>query len=117
MSTHFAVLDKLIQDNDIDGARIFNLDEASASPEKDVLNKDTTRRLMLQHGCQDSKVANILYKNRITVMAVSNATSEHVPSTCVLQGSSILYRVFIQDGEKVAESPSSSAFKCSISYS
>lgn len=79
MSTHFAVLDKLIQDNDIDAARIFNVDEASASPEKDMGNKDTTRKFMPRHRCQNAKVANITYKNRITLMAVINAAGNHGP--------------------------------------
>ena len=81
-TTHFAVLEKLIQENNIDAAHMFNLDEAGSSLENDVGNKDTTKRILPRHGCQDAQMAHILNKNRITLMAVISAAGDHAPPFC-----------------------------------
>ena len=107
MTAHFAVLEKSIQEQNIDAAHILNLAEAGASPERDVRNKCTTRRFMPPHRCQDEQVPNILHKNRINLITVISAAGPRAPPPFVLNSSAIPYRVSLRDGIRVAESPAS----------
>ena len=103
--THFATLEKLIHEYNIDDSRLFNLDEAGASPEKNVGNKDSARRYMPRSGCHDTRMAAIANKNRITIMAVISAAGQHAPPLFVLKGTQIPYRIVIRSGQTITESP------------
>ena len=87
--THFATFEKPIHKYNIYDSRLFNLDEVGASPEKDLGNKDSARRHMPRSGCQDTHMAAIADKNRITIMAVVCADGEHAPLLLFLKSSRI----------------------------
>jgi len=44
LSTHFATLEKIITDNNIDSSRVWNLDETGGTPGKDVVGAVKERR-------------------------------------------------------------------------
>ena len=46
-TTHFATLKKLIEENNLDAPRIFNLDESGVTPERDLHGVTASRRLMM----------------------------------------------------------------------
>lgn len=50
LTTHFATLERLVKDNDIDGSCICNLEEIRGTPGKDVSGRGHCLRVMRRYG-------------------------------------------------------------------
>ena len=94
LTTHFATIEKLIAEHNIDSSRLFNLDEVGVSPGKDADGQLACRRLMHMSGGQDFITADFSYENRITMMPIIGADGDCALRTfrderkaCSLQGS------------------------------
>ena len=105
VTTHFAVIEKLITDNAIDEYRFFNLEEVGVTPGKDAHGKRSCRRLMPRRGNQDFKAVDFSYLNRITMMPVVSAAEEAGPPAIVVKGKKIPYRDVLQNGNVRTETP------------
>ena len=59
LTTHFPTLEKIIQENNIDASRVWNLDESGATPGKVVNGSSACKRLMRRNGTRDMKIARL----------------------------------------------------------
>ena len=105
ITTHFATVQKLVEDNEIDASRLFNLDECGCSPAKEAGSKSRSRRYMPRRGSRDIRRADIADLAPITMMPVISAAGEHGPPLLVFKVTRIPYRVVLNKGICQEESP------------
>lgn len=60
MATHFATLEKVLKEHNIDDKRVWNLDEFGATPGKDLNGRLRSKRFLRKDGGKDIKVASFL---------------------------------------------------------
>lgn len=58
LTTHFATIDKIIYENNIDGVRIWNCDESGATPGRDANGKHSSRVYLNRSGSRDAKIGH-----------------------------------------------------------
>lgn len=80
------MLEKIILKNTLDASRIFNLEEAGTTTEKDQTLIAAPRRLMPRRGERDVKTRQFTALNRVTMMAIISAASEAAPPFLFLNG-------------------------------
>ena len=105
LTKHFSVLEKHISENDLDASRIFNLDEAGTTPEKDITGIAAARRLMPRPGEKDVKMPQFKKLNRVTMMPIVSAAGEAAPPLFVFKGSRVPFRTVLRAGRIVDETP------------
>ena len=103
LTTHFARLEKIIQEHNIDGPRIWNCDETGATPGRDANGKQTSRVYVTRAGARDAKIGHFLSTNRVTMLPAVSADGKAVPPMFVFKGSRLPYRVLFQEGIKTVQ--------------
>ena len=83
--THFATLEKLIQENNINASRVWNLDESGATLGKDVNGSSAWKRLMRRNGTRDMMIVQFKNVTRVTMMPCISAAVHCAPSLFVLK--------------------------------
>ena len=114
LSPHFGTIEKLVNDNDMDASRIFNLDEVGISPNKDASRRLACKRIMPRRGNQDFVAPLFKYEDRVTMMPVISAASEAGPPLFVIKGKQMSYRNMLRNGKTYIESPESSLPRRSV---
>ena len=92
LTTHFAIPEKLIVENNLDASRIFNLDESGVTPEKDIYGVTSSKRLMPRSGCKDLRTPEFRNLNRVTIMPVISASGSCAPPLFVFKAIKLPYR-------------------------
>eukprot|EP00178_Gracilaria_changii_P018579 TRINITY_DN531_c0_g1_i1.p1 TRINITY_DN531_c0_g1~~TRINITY_DN531_c0_g1_i1.p1 ORF type:complete len:353 (+),score=29.71 TRINITY_DN531_c0_g1_i1:40-1059(+) len=105
LTHHFATLQRLVADYNLDGDRIFYLDEVGVTPDKDVTGVSSLRRTFPRRGSRDMVMNDYHYKNRITMMPVVSAAGDCGPLLVVVKGSRIPYRTVLKNGVAIQEAP------------
>ena len=90
LSTHFATLEKLIQKNNLDAERNFNLDESGITPERDMHGITSTKRFMSRLGCRDAEMPEFRNLSRVTLMPNISASGARAPPLFLFMGSRLL---------------------------
>jgi len=104
LSTHFATLEKIISDNNIDSSRVWNLDETGGTPGKDVVGAIKERRYLRRERHQrDIIIPEFVSSSRATVMAVVSAAGDTAPPLFVFKGARLPYRVVEEAGKEVVQ--------------
>ena len=106
-TSHFAKLERLIADNDIDAQRLFNVDEFGITPGRDLASKTQSKRYIARGSAGDSLVGQFKYNDRINLMPVISAAGTAGPPLYVLTGKQIPYRTGLRNGRVVYETPAS----------
>jgi len=100
LTTHFATLEKIILENDIDDSRIFNLDEVGATPGKDADAQTRCKKYLTRNAVNDSRIAQFANTSRVTMMpAICADGSAHLP-LFVFKGRCLPYREIERNGIK-----------------
>ena len=105
LTTHFAIIERLITEHSIDSSLLFNLDEVGVSPGKDADGNLACRRLMHKNGGQDFIGADFFYENRITMMPIISADGDCAPPLFVTKGKRVPYREVLKNGTIFPETP------------
>ena len=104
LTTHFAVLDKLIRDHNLDASNIYNLDEVGATPGKDVAGRSSRKQYTSRKSRVDARAPRFANIPRVTMMPLIAADgSAHIP-LLVFKGSRIPFREFVVNGVKKLDS-------------
>lgn len=74
MATHFATLEKVLKEHNIDDKRVWNLDECEATPGKDLNARLGSKRFLRKDSGKDIKVASFLNLQRVTMMPAISAS-------------------------------------------
>ena len=104
LANHFATLEKVIRENGIGPERIFNLDEAGVTPDRDTNGRRSSKRFMARDQQCDMQLNEWLYSNRVTIMPIISASGEAGPPLFVFKDK-LPYRVSLVDGKKFVETP------------
>ena len=120
LTTHFATIEKLIAEHNIDSSGLFNLVKVGVSPGKDADVQLACRRLTNKSGRQDFIIADFTYENRITMMPIINAESASSDDDCapplfVMKGKRVPYKEVLQNGNVLPETPLSRLPRSSVS--
>ena len=105
LTTHFATLKKLREENNLDAPRIFNLDESGVTPERDLHGVTASKRLMPRSGCRDICMPEFRNLHRVTIMPVISASGETAPPLFLFKGLRLPYRTLLGNGEVITETP------------
>lgn len=100
---HFANLLKLLTKFNLDGARIWNLDETGGTPGKDVVGNKKAKRVTRKQGDRDLKRPEMHRANRVTLMPVVSADGDTGPPLFVFKGVQLPYRKVLSDGNEVTQ--------------
>lgn len=105
-TNHFATLEKLVADYDIDASRIANLDETGVSANRDACGRIRAKHLIRTRQSQTTQQRVATFKNvdRITLMPTIFANGDTAPPLIIIQGESIPYRVIEKENRYVVES-------------
>ena len=114
LSTHFGTIEKLVNDNDIDASRIFNLDEVGICPNKDASGRLACKNIMPRRGNQDFVAPLFKYEDRVTMMPVISAAGEAGPPLFVIKEKRMAYRNVLRNGKTYIESPVSTLPRRSV---
>ena len=87
LTTHFACIEKLVKDYNIDTARIWNLDETGGTPGRDVVSNTSVKVVTRRNSDSDVQVPEFIRTSRATVMAVINGAGDSAPPLFVFKGS------------------------------
>lgn len=100
LSTHFAALKKVIEDNNIDSSRICNLDETGSTPEKEANGRINKKRVLRSGKVRTSvvRVPTFTNVNRVTIVPAIFANGECADPLFVIKGKHIPYREIIISG-------------------
>eukprot|EP00171_Calliarthron_tuberculosum_P001354 IDg1354t1 len=98
LTMHYATLGRLIEEHDLDAARIWNLDETGGTPGKDVSGAGASRRFLRRDGIVDAKIAHFANVSRSTMMPIINAAGEAGPVLFVFKGKALPYRNVLRGG-------------------
>eukprot|EP00171_Calliarthron_tuberculosum_P002656 IDg2656t1 len=98
LTTHFATIARLVEDQDLDASRIWNLDETGGTPGKDISRACASRRYLRRDGIREAKVAHFANVSRSTMMPVVSAAGEAGPALFVFKGSDLPYRNVVRGG-------------------
>lgn len=79
MSNHFATRQKIIREQNITQTHMFNLDDVSATPDKDFNGFSQKKRLLLRTKAVYLNFIDWVYHHRITIMPVDSASCECGP--------------------------------------
>eukprot|EP00171_Calliarthron_tuberculosum_P002497 IDg2497t1 len=75
LTSRFAVLERLISEHSLDAARIWNIDETKASPDKDVSGRSALRRFHRRVSSQDMKIEEFRTTYRVSMMPLGHTES------------------------------------------
>lgn len=92
LTTHFASIEKLVKEHNIDAVRTWNLDETGCSPGRDVVSSKSTHLYPKIKASGDVQVPEFLRASLATVMAVINGHGSKGPPLFVFKGASMPYR-------------------------
>ena len=85
LTTHFAIIEKIIREHQIDASRIWNCDETGATPGRDANGKQNLRVYMTRAGSRDAKIGHFLNTNRVTILPAVSANGATTPPMFVLR--------------------------------
>ena len=102
-TTHFALIEKIIREHEIDASRIWNCDETGATPWRDANEKHNVRVYMTRVDSQDAKISHFLNTNRVTILLAVIEKWSHNSTYVCFKGVRIPYRVTTKQGAQVEE--------------
>lgn len=105
LRTHFACLEKLIRENSLDAERIFNLNETSVTPERDLHGVTSSKKLTPHSVCRDLCTPEFPNLNQGTLMRVISASGAFASPLFIFKGTRLSYRTVLQNGEILTEMP------------
>ena len=105
LTTHFATLKKLVDDNGLDAARIFNLNEVGTTPGKDTTCMTSAKRLLPRYSGQDICMQEFKNVPRVTMLPVISADGQTGPPLFVFKGLRLPYRNVLCNGRVRTETP------------
>ena len=85
LTSHFAVIEKMIREHAVDASRIWNCDEMGATPGRDANGKQNVRVCMTRAGSQDAKIGHFLNIKRVTILPAVSANGASTPPMFVLR--------------------------------
>eukprot|EP00171_Calliarthron_tuberculosum_P006070 IDg6070t1 len=103
LTTHFAALARLVEDLGVDAARVWNLDETGATPDREVAGAALRRRYMTRSGGGDLRLPDFASVHRSTMMPVISAAGEAGPVLFAFKGSTLPYREVVCGRDVVVE--------------
>ena len=107
LTSHFAKLQALVEEYELDAEHVWNLDESGISPGRDAKGSIREYRIVRKESDGDTRVPVFSYTNRITIMACVSAGGVVGPSLWVFKGMRLPYREVIISGSRVTETLSS----------
>ena len=108
LSTHYATLERFVEDHGLDTVRKFQLYECSTTPGMDLTGIGAVRRLLPRHGPRDMRGPSFKYQNRVSMMPVISANGS---SPFVFKSSKLPYRTDAIGGIILEETPA-----CNLPY-
>ncbi len=102
---HFAALQKLVEDYDLDSGRIFNLDECGSTPERYMNGQPASRGFLQKRGSRDYRIGDFKYFNGITMMPIISADGSCASPLFVFKGSRLPYRTVRVGNQTVDKTP------------
>lgn len=96
LNTHFAALDALRLEYNIDSDRVWNLDETGCSPGKDKKGKLGEKSFLRIGAHTDLRLVEFSYSHRVTMMGCVSAGGAAGPPLFVFKGSRLPYRVIVK---------------------
>ena len=103
LTTHFAALDALRIEYNLDASRVWNLDETGCSPGKDTQGQTNLHRLLRRNTRSELRAPNFSYNSRVTLMPCISAGGDAGPPLFAFKGARLPYRVVIQNGVECTE--------------
>jgi len=103
LTSHFAQLEELISQYELDRYRVWNLDETGTTPGRDSNGATKERKFVRRQKGSDFKTASFKNTHRVTVMPCVNAGGEIGPTLYVFKGQKMPYREVVVGGKLVVE--------------
>ena len=101
LTTHFASLEKLIREDDLDSNRIFNLDESGITPDFHMYGITSAKRFMPRSGCRDLCTPEFRNLNRVTLVLIISSSGACALTLFVFKGLRLPHRTIVKDGHIV----------------
>ena len=105
LTSDVATLKNLIEEDNLDAPRIFNLDESGVTPERDLHGVTAAERLMPRSVCRDLCMPEFRNRHRVTIMPVLSASGETAPAIFMFKVLRLPYRTLLRNGEVITETP------------
>jgi hypothetical protein len=103
LTIHFASIEKIIKDNDVDADRIFNLDEVGAAPGKDVSGRSREKTFTSAEGRGVLRAPEFLGVSRVAMVPAVSASGWRAPNMFIFKAKTLPYRVVSRCGQQVRE--------------
>jgi len=103
LTSHFATLEKVVEQYDIDATRIWNCDETATTPGRDADGKQYSPAYVTRSGSTDVKLGQFVNNNRVTILPAVSASGEQSPALFVFKGVRVPYRSTRHDGVDVVQ--------------
>ena len=104
VTSHFAKLEQIVNENSIDVERIWNLDETGGTPGRDVKGAAARRRYTRSTVVSDLRLPYWVTASRATALACISAAGETALPLFVFKGIKFPYRQVLVDAEVQVES-------------
>lgn len=95
LTNHYTSYEHIVKTNNIDKARIFNLDETGVTPNKDTSGRSPSKRLLRTGKASTSQIREVTfsYTHRITMLACVCADGTWTDPLFVIKGEDVEYRL------------------------
>ena len=104
LTNHFATLEKIIKDNNIQARCIWNLDETGATPARECKGVSDANFYLTRAGIGDAKVGHFVNVNRVTMIPAICANGDAMKPLFVFKGSRLPFRQVVRDGITTTDS-------------
>jgi hypothetical protein len=98
LSVHFASIEAIIKDNNIDADRIFNLDEVGATPGKDVSGRSREKTFTRAEGRWQERAPEFLGVSTVTMVLAVSASGLWAPNMFIFKGKTFPHRAISRCG-------------------